>query len=298
MRAEEVLLPDARAFYGLPAEDGGPDLRANFEKFLAHLERRRDSARPVVVIIDGKETGVGKSSLAICLGRRLDKDLGLGSIVYSSSDLFRLYETRKPGAVAIYDEAVLGLLSKKGSRDEELAGLIQALSMVRKNGIITFILIPKIRMLDTIVYHGLAPHWIFCEDRGRGRVHRAHKGAHYRNSQARIPYDLWTAVSPLTWDNLDGDPFFEAYKEQAKERNRAQFAELQQIVAAKRARLLGGATRGPLPVPNENVPSRALESVCVCAECGYRWAPRNGSGGRCPKCGSYERQATRIPSVS
>ena len=298
MRADEAVLPDARAFYGLSTESGGPDLRANFERFVAALERRRDTARPIVVIIDGKETGVGKSSLAICLGRRLDKTLTLESMVYSAGELFRLYETRPPGSVAIYDEAVLGLLSKKGSRDEELAGLIQALSMVRKNGIVTFILIPKIRMLDTIVYHGLAPHWIFCEERGRGRVHRAHKGAHYRNSQARIPYDLWSAVSPLTWDNLDGDPFFEAYKEQAKERNKAQFAELQQIVAAKRARLLGGATRGPLPVPNENVPSRASESACVCGECSYRWIPRNGSGGRCPKCGSYERQAPRIPTVA
>ncbi len=239
-------------------EGNEPDLKGNFERFLEHLERRREKALPVTIIIDGRETGVGKSALAICIARRLDPKLELANVVYSAQELYALYENRPAGSVALYDESVLGLLSRKGSRDEELTGLIGALSIVRKNGLATILCVPKIMMLDTIVRNGLAPHWIFVEARGRARVHRAHKGAHYRVSQPRLPYDLWTDVSPIGWRNLDRDPFFEEYKRNAIGRNRAYFHDQQIIAEVKRRRLLG---QKPGDSTSEgNVSERALST--------------------------------------
>ncbi len=246
------------------ARDEEPDLRGNLERFLQHLERRREKGQPVTIIIDGRETGVGKSALAINIARRLDPKFELSNLVYSAQELFRLYESRPSGSVALYDESVLGLLSRKGSRDEELTGLIGALSIVRKNGLATILCVPKIMMLDTIVRNGLAPHWIFVEARGRARVHRAHKGAHYRISQPRLPYDLWKAVSPLGWKNLDRDPFFEAYKRNAIERNREYFREQAVIAAAKRRRLLGPAAEDQT-VPRGNVSERAVSPSAAAA---------------------------------
>lgn len=232
----------AREFYALPDEDK-LDLRANFEAFLEHLEARRRRRQPVVLIIDGRETGVGKSTLGIQICRRLDPAFGLERVIYSARELHDAYAKDPAGAMVLYDESVLGLLSKKGSRDEELSGIISALSIVRKNGIGTVLTIPKIRMLDSIVYNGLAPFWLFIEERGRARVHRAHKGARYRNSQRIIPYDRWWSVSPIGWRSLDRDPFFRAYSARAIERNREYFLEQQEILDAKRRRLLGGGGR-------------------------------------------------------
>ncbi|HEV2519452.1 MAG TPA: hypothetical protein VGX00_02360 [Thermoplasmata archaeon] len=256
-----------------------PDLKANFERFVAHLEARRRRAQPITIIIDGRETGVGKSSLAINIARRLDPQFGLDNVIFSAPELYRVYETKPPGAAALYDESVLGLLSRRGARDDELSGLIGALSIVRKNGIATLLCVPKIAMLDSIVVNGLAPHYIFIEARGRGRVHRAHKGAKYRKSQPKIPYDLWPEVSPLGWRNLDREPFFERYKELAVEKNRVYFREQQEISIAKRARLLGGGPRGkpdatPANVPNrpESPPDAAhTPDSYPCRRCGSSW---------------------------
>lgn len=247
--------PLAREFYGV-AGDTGPDLRANFSSFIDHLRKRRERAEPIGVVIDGRETGVGKSALAITIARELDPRFSLDNIIYSAAELYRIYETRPPGSIALYDESVLGLLSRKGSRDDELSGLIGALSIVRKNGLGTILCVPKLMMLDSIVVNGLVPHYIFVEARGRARVHRVYKGAQYRKSRPRIPYDLWTEVSPMTWSNLDRDPFFQKYKEQAVERNREFFREQQVISERKRRRLLGD----PAEAVGDNVSDRGLSS--------------------------------------
>ncbi|HEV2519266.1 MAG TPA: hypothetical protein VGX00_01415 [Thermoplasmata archaeon] len=271
--------PHANGFFGV-APEKELDLKANFERFIEHLVARRRRAQPITIIIDGRETGVGKSSLAMNIARRLDPGFGLENVIFSAPELYRVYETKPPGSAALYDESVLGLLSRRGARDEELSGLIGALSIVRKNGIATLLCVPKIAMLDSIVVNGLAPHYIFIEARGRGRVHRAHKGAKYRKSQPKIPYDLWPEVSPIGWMNLDGDPFFEEYKVRAVEKNRAYFRKQQEISAAKEVRLLGGASRRAAANPSSlgNVPDRFPSSETppprssTCRKCGRIFA--------------------------
>ncbi|MGC2359237.1 MAG: hypothetical protein WA691_02895, partial [Thermoplasmata archaeon] len=244
-------------FYGRE-EESRPRLQENFEAFIEKMHSRRERHEPVVIVIDGRETGVGKSTLAVHICRRLDSSFGLDKITYSAQETLDLYATAAPGSMVDWDESVLGLLTRKGSRDEELTGIISALSIVRKNEIGTVLTVPKIRMLDTLVYNGLAPIWLFVEARGRVRVHRAYKGAQYRKSQPRIAYDLWARVSPMGFASLDRDPLFRRSVERAIERNRQYFNEQAQIAAAKRARLLGHVLREDDRGGNENVPERVV----------------------------------------
>jgi len=246
-------------FYGV---DGavGPSLRDNFEAFIGAMLRRRERHEPVVIVIDGRETGVGKSTLAMHICRRLDPDFGLDKITYSAEETLNLYSSAAPGSMVDWDESVLGLLTRKGTRDEELTGIVSALSIVRKNDIGTVLTVPKIRMLDTLVYNGLAPIWLFVEARGRVRVHRAYKGAQYRKSQPRIAYDLWERVSPMGFPSLDRDALFRTATERAIVRNREYFNEQAQIAAARRARQLGRPRTNRDLESGENVPERAVSS--------------------------------------
>lgn len=231
-----------------------------------------------MIVIDGRETGVGKSALGIQICRALDSEFGIDHFAFSAREVHVAYDTLPAGSMVLYDESVLGLLSKKGSRDDELAGLIGAISIVRKNGIGTVMCVPKVRMLDTIVYHGLAPYWVFAEDRGRARVHRAHRGVHYRNSQPRIPYDLWPEISPIGWRNLDRDPFFQEYVELAVRRNHDYFREQQRVIDVRRARQLGlPAPAGTLP-STENVPERSQSPPPP--------PPPPAAPPTCPRCGA------------
>jgi hypothetical protein len=278
-------------FYGTD-EDARPTLRDNFEAFIEAMHRRRERHEPVVIVIDGRETGVGKSTLAMQICRRLDPEFGLGKITYSAKETLDLYASASPGSMVDWDESVLGLLTRRGTRDEELTGIISALSIVRKNEIGTVLTVPKIRMLDTLVYNGLAPIWLFVEARGRVRVHRAYKGAQYRKSQPRIAYDLWERISPMGFASLDRDPLFREATTRAIERNREYFNEQSRISDAKRARLLGLPRSERISPSDGNVPERAVSPKCVCADCGYAWRPRSGTGGRCPKCGSHRRSGS------
>ncbi len=244
-------------FYGSD-EDTAPSLRDNFETFIDLMIRRRQRHEPVVIVIDGRETGVGKSTLAMHICRRLDPKFNLEKVTYSAKETLDLYSTAAPGSMIDWDESVLGLLTHRGTRDDELTGIISALSIVRKNDIGTILTVPKIRMLDSLVYNGLAPVWLFVEARGRVRVHRAYKGAQYRKSQPRIAYDLWERVSPMGFSSLDRDNLFRAATERAIARNREYFAEQAQIADAKRVRLLGGPRPAQQTPSGDNVPERAM----------------------------------------
>lgn len=168
-----------------------------------------------------------------------------------------------------WDESVLGMLAPRGTRDEELTGIISALSIVQKNEKGTVLTALETRMLDTLVYSGLAPIWSFVESRGRALVHRAYKGAQYRKSQPPLAYDLWVAFSPIGFRTLDRDPLFGTSIEQAIAQNREYFRDQALISEAKRARLLGPPKPKQVSPSGENVPERAGPQQCVCDRCGW-----------------------------
>lgn len=301
-------------FYGPPPEKE-EDPQRNYRRFIAVLRKRRLERKPVVIVIDGKETSVGKSALGITICRDLYPAFGLEHVVYSAQELHECYLQRDPSMI-LYDD-VTGILSNRGARDSELQGLIAATSIVRKNGHGVLFLAPKKELFDGPLLNSLSNYWIFCEERGRGRVHRAFKGAKYRRSQSRVPFDTWNAVTPITWPNLDGDPFFQQYDVRAQERNRDYFRlhaldPTGKLRECRRCRRLGTpyviATHdcpgSPLPESQrqsqtEDVPTRPATPKCVCAKCGWAWRPRaGGPGSRCPRCRSWDRAEDAVKAAT
>lgn len=262
----------------------------NFESFVARLTNEWRNGWPIVIMIDGKRTGVGKSTLGIHLCRRLDPSFDMDHFAFRGRDLEPLYATLPPWTMVQLDEP-RDLMASKGLRDRELLHIAAALGSVRKNRIGTILIAPKKEMFDTIVTNGLASYWIFLEDRGVGRVHRAWTGALYKKSQRLVPYDR-TRLQRIGFPSLDRDPFFEKYLDFAVRKNREFFAE--------------GASRRGGPAPptlnprlNQTGSTRAEAYLsCVCATCGNVWRPRTRNGGRCPRCRSYERADTTESPVA
>ncbi|MHB8351122.1 MAG: hypothetical protein ACYDFT_00260 [Thermoplasmata archaeon] len=280
----------------------------------AFCKELRDRARhkwDTIIVVDG-EPGVGKSALGIQICRGVDPDFPPENTAYSSEDAYRLYRTLGPGECMLYDESVLGMLGQGGGRSEELRSLVQALSIVRLKRITTVCCIPDIRLLDAFVKYGRARYWIHVYTRGRGKIHRSWQGAKYRTSVSRLPYDSYTDLSPIGFRNLDRSRFWKDYEVQKLQRVN-EWLEIHAMdpdgrlskcvkcgkVASKyqiatHSCPAGDRAAGPTksPVLKVDVPERSItRPACVCAGCGNEWVPRSPSGGRCPKCGSYERRA-------
>jgi hypothetical protein len=226
-----MLLRSDRALYRRDRSEAHVVLpEENYERFIRALRSRRARRRPVVIVIDGKETGVGKSALGLDVCRKLDPGFSLEKVVYSAQELSDAFARVEPSMI-LYDEGTLGLLANKGSRDDEARAIIAGTSIMRKNGHGLILTVPKKELLDSLLTSGLANLWVFVEAPGRARVFLAWRGALFKRSQPRYPFDEWSAINPITWPNPDGDeetglppdPFFLAYNDRAKLRNRQWF---------------------------------------------------------------------------
>ncbi len=229
-----------------------------------------------MVLIDGTRTGAGKSTLGIQICRKLDEHFALDHIAFRGRDLEPLY-SRLPAWSMVQLDEPRDLMASKGTRDRELMHIVAALGSVRKNLIGTVMIAPKKEMYDTLVLGGLAPYWIFVEERGVGRVHRAWTGPTYRRSQRFWAYDR-NYTQRIGFRSLDRDPFFRTYNDLAVRKNREFYAEK----TTPRRSADGGQQENPSTLTGPERPS----ALCVC---GYPWVPRNGEGGRCPRCGSFRR---------
>jgi hypothetical protein len=211
------------ALYGDGNNDEKPDLSSNFESFVERLRREWRDGWPILIIIDGASTGVGKSTLGIHLCRRLDPKFDLDHFAFRGREIEPLYARLPPWSMIQVDEP-RDLMGSKGTRDRELRHIAGALGSVRKNLVGTILISPKKEFFDSILTGGLAPYWLFLEERGVARVHRAWRGATYRKSQRLVPYDR-TRINKIGFPALDGDPFYEAYVDLAVRRNREFYAE-------------------------------------------------------------------------
>lgn len=205
------------------AETEEEDLSKAYRTFVDILAERFRQREPVVLVISGPEAGVGKSTLAIQLCQDVHQELGLPefplrNIVESSAELEREYQSPGTG-MYIYDEGSRGLLSRKGSRDKEQAGLIDTIVTQRKNNKGLIICVVKKKMLDAIVSWGIANFTIFLPERGLAKVSRVWRSDEHRRSQSRLPYDVYEDVPKFKFRNLDRTRFFRDYLEQARERN-------------------------------------------------------------------------------
>lgn len=210
--------------YGSEAESQ-TTLRENFERFIRALEDRRDHKKPVVVIIDAAETGMGKSTLGIQISRRLDPGFSLGRFSFSGPELGPIYTSLPRGQFNMVQvDEPRGLLSRGGRRDEELQYIISLLFTQRKNRIGTILIAAQKEMFDSLILNRLAPFWLFIRKPGVAEVHRSWRGPNYKKSQRYYPYDR-ARISDIGFRSLDGDPFFESYLDLAIRKNWEFFAK-------------------------------------------------------------------------
>ena len=100
----------------------------------------------MVIIVEG-EVGSGKTTLAIQSGYYLDPTLDIDRICFTLPQFEKAIDNGKKGQVIIYDEAVSSLLSAEAFKWESTQ-LVKKITQCRKKGLIIFLLIPSIFMLQ------------------------------------------------------------------------------------------------------------------------------------------------------
>ena len=197
------------------------DRRANMERFIRKLEWRRDHRKYVAVLVDGREPGVGKSTLAIYVSRRIDPEFRARQVAARGSEfapkMLEAVATRKGGtrgfSMIVIDEPK-DLMARGGRKDAELIQIAAVLGSMRKNGVGAVLVAPRWRWYDSLVRGGLLPYWLFVEDPGVARTHRAWVGPDYRMSQSRIPFDR-SRHAHVALTNLDRTALFQEYEADA-----------------------------------------------------------------------------------
>jgi len=284
------------SFYGT-GEEGDPDLRVNFGRFVDRVARKWRKGWPVSILIDGSSTGVGKSTLGIHLCRRITdrvaelfkedgaplepnprRAFALDHFAFRGRDLEPLYGSLPEWTMTQLDEP-RDLMASKGARDRELLHIAGALGSVRKNRIGTVLISPRKEMFDSLVTFGLVNWWLFAETRGVARVHRAWTGALYKKSQPRVPYDR-TRLDKIGWSSLDRDEFFRSYEALAVQKNREFYNEPN-----------GGRGRRPAPSAPDTQPLTVPERPVTVSPTRPAPAPDWGATRiACDRCGKSVRR--------
>jgi hypothetical protein len=188
--------------YGAPPPAEGTPFE-HLETFAEVLRKRIRQRWDNMVVVDGPSR-VGKSSLGMQICELVQgDDWPLANTAYSADDIFSMYSRLDPGDAILYDEAVLGLLTQGGGRDDELRRMVQALSIIGERRLTAVLCLPDIQQLDSFVKYGRAQFWIHVYTRGRGKIHRQWRGARYRTSRSFMPYDTWDDLNPIGFRKLD-----------------------------------------------------------------------------------------------
>jgi len=159
-----------------------PELRKQFAKGVKIiLEQRQDR----VYLITGRE-GSGKSTLTFqfayyCL-KLMGREFKLNNICFNSKQFAEIIRNAKKNDVVVFDEAFNGL-SSKGAVSKENKELIRLLVECRQRGLIVFIVLPSIFLLEKYVAifrsHGL----INCQISKRNYKNRFYKIYNYKNKK-------------------------------------------------------------------------------------------------------------------
>jgi hypothetical protein len=126
--------------------------------------------------------------------------------------MLELYRNLGAGQVAVYDEAVLGLLSNDFQTPESRE-LVKAVNIVRAKGISVILCIPSIYRLVAGWRDEAVRFWVHCysEPRGIGLVHERSASIRYeRRSNLGLYKDpTW---NPIRWEAIGGRPWAEYEK--------------------------------------------------------------------------------------
>jgi len=184
----------------------------------AGLLHQRIAARWHNVVVITGEPGCGKSTLALRMARAVDGGFGPDQVAYSAPDMLGLYRKLGYGQVAVYDEAILGLLSND-FQTPEARELVKAVNIVRAKGITVLLCIPDIHRLLAAWREEAVKFWVHCESepRGVGWMHQRPSAVRYER-RASIGLYKDPDWNPLRWSSLEGTAFWTEYERLKLER--------------------------------------------------------------------------------
>lgn len=182
-------------------------------EFFQRIASRKRNERDAVILVtaDDADRGVGKTSLAVTLGKLLDTSSSRfdaeQQATLSVPRFLQLYDELEEGSTLVLDEGEQ--IDARRSMSQENVDASLKMQTRRVNEIIVIITLPSADMIDNRIEQ-LADFWINCEVRGRARVykkkiHRIKKTVYYKSLQQ------------LTWPNLDDDEDYQILA-QKKER--------------------------------------------------------------------------------
>jgi len=191
--------------------------REVWDHWIGVLRHRVEARWHNVVVITG-EPGCGKSTLALRMARAVDRGFGPDQVAYSAPDMLGLYRRLGHGQVAVYDEAILGLLSND-FQTPEARELVKAVNIVRAKGITVLLCIPDIHRLLAAWREEAVKFWVHCESepRGVGWMHQRPSTIRYER-RASIGLYKDPDWNPLRWPSLEGTVFWTEYERLKLER--------------------------------------------------------------------------------
>lgn len=166
-----------------------------------------------IVITASSETGVGKSTLAVTLALLIDQHGWTSdkAAIGSAEQYDRLYDTVKPGAAVILDEAEEAVDSRRGMTSESVS-LAQSFAAKRYKQVFSILTAPTKGWIDKRLGSDSADFWIQAEEtelgriKGEGPVYRLRTNEHYEQ-------DFTKKTETITWPNISDHPAFEAMDE-------------------------------------------------------------------------------------
>jgi hypothetical protein len=190
--------------------------------YLNHLYKERilDKILPnyirkgwdMVIIVEGK-VGAGKTTIAIQSGYYLDPTLTVDRICFTLSQFEEAVDKGKKGQVIIYDEAVTSMLSIEAFKFET-AALIKKITQCRKKGLIIFLLIPSIFMLQkyfaiyrshfdirVLATQGERGKFVFYNEKAKQDLIVYSRGTYKYNTKPSFPIMNFTKYCPISIDD-------------------------------------------------------------------------------------------------
>lgn len=147
--------------------DTSPDELPGFGRMELHAKQRLENNNDIKVIVVGSnsETGVGKSTLAIQLCRRLDPEWEARSGSFMNVGKYiNAYLDTPPGSALLLDEIEAAADSRRAMSEDNVK-LSQAWAQLRSRNVATVATLPTVSMLDNRLLE-LADYWVLVKKRG------------------------------------------------------------------------------------------------------------------------------------
>lgn len=178
--------------------------RASFGTMLRDAQRRLSNDNDIKIIIQGanSQTGIGKTTLAIELCRKIDDDWSAESRAFVDVQKYlNSYLDYPKGSALLLDEIGAGADSRRSTSHENV-NLSHGWQMLRARNIATVATLPSTSMLDKRMME-LADYWVLVKARGIAQPYRIN----VNDFNGRIQRDPLPGEEHIKFPDLpDNDP--------------------------------------------------------------------------------------------